>query len=107
MPWCIVQACSRAGDDRTLVILGAIFSWIARGGGRLGVFGGEAVDAFGTYVVHLQRPGTLSAAMPAMGIYPMLAGRYGEGQVAAAAMLTMTVLSFVTANILIFGLGDG
>jgi malonate transporter and related proteins len=42
--------------------------------------------------------GIVMAAMPAMGIYPILAGRYGEGRIAAVAMLAMTVLSFATVN---------
>lgn len=40
--------------------------------------------------------GILLAAMPAMGVYPILAAQYGEGPPAAVAMLAMTVLSFFT-----------
>jgi malonate transporter len=40
--------------------------------------------------------GILLAAMPTMGVYPILAAQYGEGPPAAVAMLTMTVLSFFT-----------
>jgi hypothetical protein len=42
--------------------------------------------------------GVLMASVPAMGIYPILAQRYGVGQVAAVAMLAMTVLSFFTIS---------
>jgi malonate transporter len=47
------------------------------------------------------------AAMPAMSIYPILARQYGQGEVAAAAMLTMTVLAFATVNALLWLLGLG
>jgi hypothetical protein len=43
--------------------------------------------------------------MPAMGIYPILAARYGEGRTAAVAMLAMTALSFVSVNALLLTLG--
>ena len=55
----------------------------------------------------LARAAILNAAMPAAGIYPILAQRYGEEARAALAMLVMTVLSFFTmsAVMLILGLG--
>ncbi|AMN52441.1 hypothetical protein ACP90_08395 [Labrenzia sp. CP4] len=40
----------------------------------------------------------LMASMPAMGIYPILAQRFGEEREAALAMFAMTVLSFVTIS---------
>jgi malonate transporter len=40
----------------------------------------------------------LMASMPAMGIYPLLAQRFGEERSASIAMFTMTVLSFVTIS---------
>lgn len=40
----------------------------------------------------------LTAAMPIMGIYPILAQRYGQDGLAAAAQLATTVLSFVSIN---------
>jgi hypothetical protein len=49
--------------------------------------------------------GILMTAMPAMGIYPILAARYGEGRTAAVAMLAMTALSFVSVNALLLTLG--
>ncbi|MGP6089988.1 AEC family transporter [Antarctobacter jejuensis] len=41
----------------------------------------------------------IMAAMPVMGIYPILAQRYGEGQEAALTMFVMTILSFVTITV--------
>ena len=49
--------------------------------------------------------GVLLAAMPAMGVYPILAAQYGEGPPAAVAMLAMTVLSFFTLGGLLWALG--
>lgn len=40
----------------------------------------------------------LMASMPAMGIYPILAQRFGEEREAALAMFAMTVLSFATIS---------
>lgn len=40
----------------------------------------------------------LSAAMPMLGIYPLLAQRHGRGEVAAAALLATTVASFLTIS---------
>lgn len=48
------------------------------------------------------RAGILFAAMPAMSIYPILAGRYGQQSVAAMAMLLMTVLSFLTISAILW-----
>ncbi|MBP7000376.1 AEC family transporter [Amaricoccus sp.] len=47
----------------------------------------------------------IMAATPAMGIYPILAGQYGEGRPAALAMLAMTVCAFATLNALLVILG--
>ncbi len=52
----------------------------------------------------LARAGVLMAAMPAMGVYPVLAAQYGEGAVAAVAMVAMTVLSFFTVGGLLWAL---
>ncbi|SFY45901.1 hypothetical protein SAMN04244548_05407 [Paracoccus pantotrophus] len=41
------------------------------------------------------------AAMPTMGIYPILAQRYGQQQGAALAMLVMTVLSFFSISLVL------
>ena len=49
----------------------------------------------------LLQAGILIAAMPAMGIYPIIAGQYGQGRTAAVAMFAMTVLSFLTVNALL------
>lgn len=49
--------------------------------------------------------GVLLAAMPAMGVYPILAAQYGEGPSAAASMLAMTLLSFLTLGAALWLLG--
>lgn len=49
----------------------------------------------------------LMAAMPPMGIYPILAQRYGEENAAALAMLVMTALSFFTISVVLWLLGAG
>ena len=46
----------------------------------------------------------LAAAMPMMSIYPVLAQRFGQERPCAAALLTATVLSFVTINLALVGL---
>lgn len=43
----------------------------------------------------------IMSAMPVMGIYPLLAQRYGEERRAALAMFAMTVLSFVTLTVVL------
>ena len=53
----------------------------------------------------LAAAGILLAAMPAMGVYPILAAQYGEGPPAAVAMLAMTLLSFFTLGALLWILG--
>ncbi|MGQ7848202.1 AEC family transporter [Granulosicoccus sp. 3-233] len=50
----------------------------------------------------LTRAGILMAAMPPMGIYPILAQRYGAGDEHAAAMVIMTVCSFGTITTLLW-----
>jgi len=44
----------------------------------------------------------LSAAVPMMGIYPIIAQRYGQEDVGAAAMLVTTVASFFTLSALLW-----
>jgi malonate transporter and related proteins len=44
----------------------------------------------------------LSAAMPIMGIYPILAQRHGQEGFSAAALLATTLGSFVTLNVLLW-----
>jgi hypothetical protein len=46
----------------------------------------------------LAHAGILMAAMPAMGIYPILAQRYRQQRIAALAMLMMTGLSFFSIS---------
>jgi len=50
----------------------------------------------------LSKAGILLAAMPPMGIYPILAQRYGAGEEHAAAMVIMTVCSFATLSTLLW-----
>jgi malonate transporter len=50
----------------------------------------------------LQQAAVLMAAMPMMGIYPVLALQYGLQGLAASAMLVATVVSFVTLNLLLW-----
>ena len=49
----------------------------------------------------------LTAAMPIMGIYPLLAMAHGEGESAAMAIAATTVMSFFTINIVMLALGIG
>lgn len=51
----------------------------------------------------LQLAALLSAAMPMMGIYPILAQRYGLENIAAAASLGATIISFFTLSAAIWG----
>lgn len=53
----------------------------------------------------LVRAGLITAALPAMSVYPILAAHYGEGPPAAVAMLAMTILSFFTLGALLWLLG--
>lgn len=59
-----------------------------------------AVAAAGIPVAdqRLADAGVLMAAMPAMGIYPILAQRYHQQRIAALAMLMMTGLSFFSIS---------
>ena len=50
----------------------------------------------------LQQAAVLMAAMPMMGIYPVLALQYGLQGLAASAMLVATVVSFATINLLLW-----
>ena len=50
----------------------------------------------------LQQAAVLMAAMPMMGIYPVLALQYGLQGLAATAMLVATVVSFATINLLLW-----
>lgn len=49
--------------------------------------------------------GVLTAAMPVMGVYPILAAQYGQGPQAAVVMLATTVGGFVTIAGLLLVLG--
>lgn len=59
-----------------------------------------AMSSFGSGVGddRLAAAAVIMAAMPAMGIYPILAQRYGEERMAALAMFAMTTLSFFTIS---------
>lgn len=50
----------------------------------------------------LRTAALLFAAMPMLGIYPILAQRHGHEDVSAAALLATTVASFFTLNILLW-----
>ena len=52
----------------------------------------------------LREAALVMAAMPVMGIYPILAQRHGEEGVSAAAQLGTTVGSFLTLNLLLWAL---
>ncbi|MFT3975363.1 MAG: AEC family transporter [Amaricoccus sp.] len=62
-------------------------------------FAGVALDPA------MVRAGVLMAAMPVMGVYPVLAAQYGEGAPAAMVMLATTVGGFVTIAGLLLVLG--
>lgn len=49
----------------------------------------------------MRKAAVLMAAMPTMGIYPILAMQYGKQGLAAAAMLLTTAASFVSVNLLL------
>jgi predicted permease len=51
------------------------------------------------------RAGVLMAAMPVMGVYPILAAQYGEGEQAAVVMLATTAGGFLTIAALLLALG--
>lgn len=57
---------------------------------------------FAPLSLQLQQAAVLMAAMPMMGIYPVLALQYGLQGLAAAAMLLATAASFVTINLLLW-----
>ena len=52
----------------------------------------------------LRTAALLFAAMPMLGIYPILAQRHGHEDVSAAALLVTTVASFFTLNVLLWAL---
>lgn len=56
---------------------------------------------FGGLSAEMKQAGVLFAAMPVMSIYPILAQRHGKEGDAAAALLAMTLLSFLTLSLLI------
>ncbi|WBU56984.1 AEC family transporter [Paracoccus sediminicola] len=67
----------------------------------LAVAAGLAVMAtigLGTASAELASAAIILAAMPVMGIYPILAQRFGQGRMAALATFMMTVLSFFTIS---------
>ncbi len=50
--------------------------------------------------------GILSATVPMMGIYPLLATRHSREEEAAVALVVATVASFATINLLLLALGS-
>lgn len=72
---------------------------------------GLAVAAFASAGFALRSPDMLAAllltaAMPMMGIYPLLATRHGREEEAAMALVVATVASFATINLLLLALGS-
>ena len=51
--------------------------------------------------------GIVLAAMPMLGIYPLLAQRAGQGSFSAAALLGTTIASFASINLILWGLSHG
>ena len=74
------------------VVAGKLLAHPLAVAGAFALFGALGFSLDGELVA----AGILLAAMPAMGVYPILAAQYGEGPPAAVAMLAMTVLSFFT-----------
>ncbi|GAA6143565.1 AEC family transporter [Hydrogenophaga sp. 5NK40-0174] len=54
----------------------------------------------------LRTAALLTCAMPMMGIYPILSQRHGHEGVSSAALLVATAASFVSLNLLLWGLGQ-
>lgn len=85
--------------EMTQIVLGKLllhplFVWFAVC--LLPWLGAPALDA------HMRAAVVLSAAMPMLGIYPLLAQRHGRGDVAAAALLATTVASFFSISALLW-----
>lgn len=62
--------------------------------------------ALALWVIPVQDPAlraaaVVSAGMPMLGIYPLLAQKHGHGEASAAALLVTTAASFVTLNVLL------
>lgn len=53
---------------------------------------------------HLRAAAVISTAMPMLGVYPLLASRAGQEDMASAALLATTVGAFVTLSLLLVGL---
>jgi predicted permease len=51
---------------------------------------------------YMRTGAVITAAVPMMGIYPILAQRHGRESLAAAAMLAATTASFVTVSLLLW-----
>ncbi len=58
----------------------------------------------GPMETNLQISAILLASMPMMGIYPLLAQRYGEEGLCASALLVTTMVSFFTISLILWGL---
>ena len=54
----------------------------------------------------LQMSAMVLASMPMMGIYPLLAQRHGQEGLCASSLLVATVLSFVTINVMLWGMSQ-
>ena len=69
-------------------------------------FAGLALAGF-ALPTEMRQAGILLAAMPVMGIYPILAQRHGMEGDAAATLLLSTLASFISLNVLIATLHAG
>ena len=117
-----IELVARSSAAVSLVVIGGTLVGVPRAGQR----GRIAAVVAGKLVLHplavgacfvalglagvavdpvMAAAGVLMAAMPAMGVYPILAGQYGQGAPAAAAMLAMTVAAFFTIGGLLLLLG--
>lgn len=125
VPGWIAQALdlvARSSAAVSLVVIGGTLVDVPRGGG-----GGQvAAVVAGKLLVHplavaagfaglsaigvpvdpvMASAGVLMAAMPVMGVYPILAAQYGQGPAAAVVMLATTVGGFFTIGALLWLLG--
>lgn len=67
---------------------------------------GAMLWVVGPMEVGLQISAVLLAAMPMLGIYPLLAQRHGHQALCAAALLVTTVMSFFSISLILWGMGQ-
>lgn len=82
-------------------------SWVAFGKLVLHpLFVGVMLWVVGPMETGLQISAILLAAMPMLGIYPLLAQRHGHQALCAAALLVTTVISFFTISLILWGMSQ-